>query len=133
MINSTLFDEFVIAHTLGWWGKAVIIRNQPMLWLLSVGFELMELTFQHMLPNFNECWWDSWLLDVAICNFIGLLAGMATVRWGTCCPACSAEHGVLCEHLKQLSNLTSTKAGGALGSCTWPSAESWACLLAWPP
>ena len=80
VINSTLFDEFVIAHTLGWWGKAVIIRNLPMLWLLSVAFEFMELTFQHMLPNFNECWWDSWLLDVAICNFIGLLAGMATVR-----------------------------------------------------
>lgn len=31
----------------------------------------MELTFQHMLPNFNECWWDSWILDVAVCNFIG--------------------------------------------------------------
>jgi hypothetical protein len=26
---------------------------------------------QHMLPNFNECWWDSWLLDVAICNSLG--------------------------------------------------------------
>jgi hypothetical protein len=24
-----------------------------------------------MLPNFNECWWDSWLLDVAICNSLG--------------------------------------------------------------
>ena len=82
MIKGTLFDEFVIAHTLGWWGKAVILRNYPLLWVLSVGFELMELTFQHMLPNFNECWWDSWILDVALCNFIGLLAGMWTVRWG---------------------------------------------------
>ena len=82
MITGTLFDEFVVAHTLGWWGKAVILRNYPMLWVLSVGFEFMELTFQHMLPNFNECWWDSWLLDVALCNFIGLLAGMWTVRWG---------------------------------------------------
>ncbi len=26
---------------------------------------------QHMLPNFNECWWDSWVLDVAVCNFAG--------------------------------------------------------------
>lgn len=42
-----------------------------MLWVLSIGFELMELTFQHMLPNFNECWWDSWVLDVALCNLIG--------------------------------------------------------------
>ena len=80
VIKGTLFDEFVIAHTLGWWGKALIIRNYPLLWVLSIGFELMELTFQHMLPNFNECWWDSWILDVAVCNFGGLVAGMATVR-----------------------------------------------------
>ena len=41
----------------------------------------MELTFQHWLPNFNECWWDSWLLDVAICNAIGIVTGMWTVRY----------------------------------------------------
>ncbi|KAK9815001.1 hypothetical protein WJX73_004520 [Symbiochloris irregularis] len=81
VIKATLFDEFVVAHTLGWWGKALILRNYLLLWILSVGFELCELTFQHMLPNFNECWWDSWILDVAVCNFGGLLAGMATVRW----------------------------------------------------
>lgn len=38
-----MFDEFVIAHVLGWWGKAVMIRNQLLLWVLSVGFELMEV------------------------------------------------------------------------------------------
>ncbi|KAB8082965.1 hypothetical protein EE612_005033 [Oryza sativa] len=42
-IQETLFDEFVIAHVLGWWGKAVMIRNQLLLWVLSVGFELMEV------------------------------------------------------------------------------------------
>ena len=56
--------------------KALILRDWAMLWTLSIGFELMELTFQHMLPNFNECWWDSWILDVAICNFAGIWAGM---------------------------------------------------------
>jgi hypothetical protein len=43
-----------------------------MLIFVSVMFELMELTFQHWLPNFNECWWDSWILDVLICNNIGV-------------------------------------------------------------
>ncbi|GFQ04050.1 cdp-diacylglycerol--serine o-phosphatidyltransferase 1 [Phtheirospermum japonicum] len=41
-IYETLFDEFVVAHILGLWGKAIMIRNQPLLWLLSIGFELME-------------------------------------------------------------------------------------------
>ncbi|KAH7622687.1 putative CDP-diacylglycerol--serine O-phosphatidyltransferase 2 [Nannochloris sp. 'desiccata'] len=78
VIKATIFDEFVVAHTLGWWGKALIIRDNVMLWIISISFELMELTFQHWLPNFNECWWDSWLLDVAICNAIGIVTGMWT-------------------------------------------------------
>ena len=56
--------------------QALILRDYTLLWALSIGFELMELTFQHMLPNFNECWWDSWILDVAVCNFIGIYTGM---------------------------------------------------------
>ena len=109
------------------WGapQAVMIRNHVMLWTLSIGFELMELTFQHLLPNFNECWWDrcvprflpsqelanllactvcrlrrcmviescltpapcdwrSWLLDVLICNWLGIWGGMRTVKWFGC-------------------------------------------------
>lgn len=80
-IKATVFDEFVVAHTIGWWCKALILRNYTLLWTLSIGFELMELTFQHMLPNFNECWWDSWILDVALCNAIGIYTGMQTVKW----------------------------------------------------
>lgn len=34
-----------------------------------------------MLPNFNECWWDSWVLDVLICNWIGIATGMWTVKY----------------------------------------------------
>ena len=49
-------------------------------WFISIAFELCELTFQHWLPNFNECWWDSWVLDVLVCNAIGIYAGAAGVR-----------------------------------------------------
>ncbi|KAL7611225.1 hypothetical protein Lser_V15G11727 [Lactuca serriola] len=80
-VYETLFDEFVPAHLFGWWAKAIMIRNQPLLWVLSIGFELMELTFRHMLPNFNECWWDSIVLDILICNWLGIWAGMHTVRY----------------------------------------------------
>eukprot|EP00803_Ostreobium_quekettii_P011054 evm.model.scf_76.6 EVM.evm.TU.scf_76.6 scf_76:40330-44683(-) len=80
-IRETVLDEFVVAHILGWWAKAVMIRNHSLLWVLSIGFELLELTFQHMLPNFNECWWDSWILDVATCNLLGIAMGMWTVRY----------------------------------------------------
>lgn len=81
VIKDTLFDEFVIAHTLGWWAKALILRNNVMLWTISILFEFMEQTFQHMLPNFNECWWDSWILDVLVCNNIGIITGLWTIKW----------------------------------------------------
>ncbi|GMH38547.1 hypothetical protein BSKO_06431 [Bryopsis sp. KO-2023] len=84
VIKDTVWDEFVIAHTFGWWFKAVMVRDHFLLWVLSVSFEVMELTFQHMLPNFNECWWDSWILDVAVCNLIGIVTGMWSVHWFEC-------------------------------------------------
>lgn len=103
-----------------------MIRNQPLLWVLSIGFELMEvwlltslnsfssfyrhlcrtylvtlyissqslifswyvqLTFRHMLPNFNECWWDSIILDILICNWFGE---------NTKKPLCRSAHQVTC-------------------------------------
>ena len=43
-LRGTLLDEFVLAHALGWWGKALAVRNGPMLWAISVLFELCELS-----------------------------------------------------------------------------------------
>lgn len=43
VFQETIFDEFALAHIIGWWGKAILIRNQPLLWVLSIGFELMEV------------------------------------------------------------------------------------------
>ncbi|KAG7032536.1 CDP-diacylglycerol--serine O-phosphatidyltransferase 1 [Cucurbita argyrosperma subsp. argyrosperma] len=89
-VYETLFDEFVPAHIIGWWGKAIMIRNQVLLWVLSIGLAFIDiiirsldfqLTFRHMLPNFNECWWDSIVLDILICNWFGIWAGMRTVRY----------------------------------------------------
>lgn len=34
---------------------------------------VLQLTFRHMLPNFNECWWDSIVLDILICNWFGII------------------------------------------------------------
>lgn len=58
-----------------------MLRDRTLLWVVSIAFELMELTFRHWLPNFNECWWDSWILDVALCNALGISLGMHTVAY----------------------------------------------------
>jgi len=43
-------DEFVLAHSIGWWAKALLIRNTALLWMYSIGFELIELTFAVSQP-----------------------------------------------------------------------------------
>lgn len=77
-------DVFVVAHTVGWYVKALVIRDTLTCWILSVMFEVMEYTFQHQLPNFNECWWDHWILDVATCNALGIYLGMKTCAYLKC-------------------------------------------------
>ena len=65
-------DVFVLAHSIGWLIKALIVRDTKLSWICSILFEVVELCFANLLPNFNECWWDSLLLDVFGCNLIGI-------------------------------------------------------------
>ncbi|XP_026192518.1 CDP-diacylglycerol--serine O-phosphatidyltransferase 2 [Cyclospora cayetanensis] len=73
-------DIFVLAHFFGWLVKAMVIRDTWLLWILSVLFEWMEISFRHILPNFWECWWDHVLLDILGCNFLGICAGLFLCR-----------------------------------------------------
>ncbi|KAI0290907.1 phosphatidyl serine synthase-domain-containing protein [Russula brevipes] len=74
-------DIFCLAHALGWFGKALILRDYWFCWILSIAFEFAEYGLQHQLPNFAECWWDHWLLDVLICNWLGTYVGMKACQY----------------------------------------------------
>ncbi|SYZ64100.1 phosphatidylserine_synthase (plasmid) [Leishmania braziliensis MHOM/BR/75/M2904] len=76
----TSFDVFLLAHSLGYVVKMLILRDWRMVTAVSLGFEVVEVTFQHVLPNFRECWWDHIILDVLICNAGGMLMGMWLLR-----------------------------------------------------
>lgn len=56
--KATLLDEFILAHFIGWWLKAMMFRDVYFCWATSILFEVLEVTFAHWLPNFKECWWD---------------------------------------------------------------------------
>ena len=49
--------------------------------ILSISFEFAEYSLAHQLANFNECWWDHWVLDVLICNWLGTYVGMKTCQY----------------------------------------------------
>ncbi|XP_057635023.1 phosphatidylserine synthase 2 isoform X1 [Chionomys nivalis] len=74
-------DGFVPAHFIGWYLKTLMIRDWWMCMIISVMFEFLEYSLEHQLPNFSECWWDHWIMDVLICNGLGIYCGMKTLEW----------------------------------------------------
>lgn len=38
------------------------------------------MAFAHLLPNFLECWWDAFILDVLVCNGLGIWVGLKIVK-----------------------------------------------------
>lgn len=74
-------DMFVPAHIFGWYFKALMLRDYYLCWILSILFEIMEYSLAHQLPNFGECWWDHWILDVLTCNAAGIHLGIKTCHY----------------------------------------------------
>ena len=74
-VSAGLLDQYALSHFVGWVVKSLILRDTLLCWVISVQWELLELAFTHWLPNFAECWWDQWLLDVLLCNGLGIWAG----------------------------------------------------------
>nr|CAG4643927.1 EOG090X05CZ [Lepidurus arcticus] len=74
-------DVFAFAHFFGWLMKALLVRHYGILWTISVMWEITEVAFAHLLPNFVECWWDALILDILLCNGLGIWVGMRICKW----------------------------------------------------
>lgn len=74
-VYNAVFDTFMLSHLIGWFCKAIMLRDKRLVFVSSILFELYELTFKHMLANFKECWWDSLILDLILANGAGMLLG----------------------------------------------------------
>ena len=74
-------DIFIFSHLFGYFCKTLIFRDWWLTTVISVMFEFLEYSLEHQLPNFSECWWDHWILDVIICNGGGTIVGLLTLRY----------------------------------------------------
>ena len=75
-----LKEPWIIAHSIGWWGKMLMFRDWKVCWVLSLLFELIEMSLGFMIPQFTECWWDSLFLDFLGANLLGMIAGWYTLK-----------------------------------------------------
>jgi len=75
-----LFDVFTISHATGWFLSAMAFRSFPYTVLFSIIDELCEVWWRCCYPNFQECWWDHILLDIAFTNALGAYLGALFVN-----------------------------------------------------
>lgn len=74
-------SRWFVSHILGWVGYTLLIRNISVCLAVSFLFECIELSLVCYIPEFQECWWDSLILDFALCNVLGMLLGWQILRW----------------------------------------------------
>lgn len=80
-IYRQVFGLWFFAHAIGWWAKMLMLRDLRTCLVYSTVFELIELTLQCLVPEFQECWWDSLILDWLVANLlIGMNLGMFTQK-----------------------------------------------------
>lgn len=58
-----------------------MFRDWRFCWVLSISFELLEMSLQFVIPDFNECWWDSLCMDLFGANLIGMFLGRWTLTY----------------------------------------------------
>jgi len=73
-----------LAHVMGYWGKMCLYRDWQMCSTYSIGFEVVELSLVWLVPEFEECWWDSVFMDVLGANMIGMILGRWTLHYLSC-------------------------------------------------
>mmetsp|Transcript_5285 Transcript_5285/g.10558 ORF Transcript_5285/g.10558 Transcript_5285/m.10558 type:complete len:672 (+) Transcript_5285:181-2196(+) len=83
---SSVFKQIFMApwflsHALGWMGKMMIFRDWNVCLYAALFFEFTELTFTYVVPEFEECWWDSVFLDTFGANLLGMWMGTAVNKW----------------------------------------------------
>jgi len=73
-------DHYFLAHFTNWFLAAVILRDAYILHFWSLLDEILELSAQHRLPHFRECWWDHIFLDFGLTNTSGIILGLKFVK-----------------------------------------------------
>lgn len=97
-LRRQIFGLWFFAHCVGWWAKMLMLRDLWTCLVYSTIFELVELTLQVLVPEFQECWWDSVILDWFVANLcIGMMLGIFThrylLKWPDLDWADSSQHG----------------------------------------
>ncbi|OEH77298.1 putative phosphatidylserine synthase [Cyclospora cayetanensis] len=80
-LKRQLTSVWFISHVIGWFLKMCIFRSWMFNLTFSILFEFCEMSLQWLIPEFQECWWDSIFIDAIFSNLMGMLFGCVVMRW----------------------------------------------------
>lgn len=70
------FDHYYAVHLGNWFLSSFVIRDFYLLHFWQILDEFIELSFQHILPHFRECWWDHIFCDILLSNIPAITLGL---------------------------------------------------------
>lgn len=73
-------DHYYLVHWCDWFLATFVLRDAFFCHMWSILDELLELSWQHILPHFRECWWDHLLMDITLSNTPAIFLGMIVIR-----------------------------------------------------
>jgi len=73
-------DHYYVIHWIDYILASFVLRDIWLCTLWSFMVEIMELSWQHILPHFRECWWDHLLTDITLSNTPAIFLGLYLVR-----------------------------------------------------
>ena len=77
-----IFDVYFIGHMVGGiLHGGFIINNRLLLWCMSIQWEILEFSTKFFIKNFAECWWDSLIMDILICNGLSIEIGLLISKY----------------------------------------------------
>lgn len=70
------FDHYYVVHLCNWFLSSFVIRDFYLLHFWHVLDEVIEISWQHILPHFRECWWDHLGCDILLSNIPAITFGL---------------------------------------------------------
>jgi len=70
------FDHYFCVHWGNWMLASFVIRDPYILHFWQLFDEIIELSAQHRLPHFRECWWDHIIQDILLANIPAIVTGL---------------------------------------------------------
>ena len=74
------FDHYYVAHLLGWFVLTFVVRDRFVIHSWAMMDELVELSWQHILPHLRECWWDHVFIDILFSNTVGIELALLVIK-----------------------------------------------------